>query len=207
MTQTLYLRMKQKFKVPVGQTLYINDIAQLVGPSEMIEKISKVPIYHITKKDDVYVLIDVVDVIQHIYELFPQIDLQIVGPVQTLIEVNTKHKTWPKVLFVGVWLLLFVGAALAIMNFHEDVAMKAVHEKIYYYMTGTHNKFPLMLQIPYSLGIGIGMVLFFNHLFKKKFNEEPSPLEIEMFNYQQSIDQFVILNEKKKREGTFKDDS
>ncbi len=206
MTQTLYLRMKQKFKAQIGETLFIGDIAQLVGSEEMLNEASKVPIYHITKKDDVYVLIDVVDVIQHIYDLYPHVELQIVGPVQTLIEVDMKHKAWPKILFAGVWLLLFIGAALAIMNFHEDVAMRAVHEKIYYFITGRHNKFPLMLQIPYSFGIGIGMILFFNHLFKKKFNEEPSPLEIEMFNYQQSIDQFVILNEKKKREGTFKND-
>ncbi|MFP3360102.1 stage V sporulation protein AA, partial [Planococcus sp. SIMBA_143] len=35
----------------------------------------------------------------------------------------------------------------------------------------------------------------FNHLFKKRFNEEPSPLEVEMFNYQQDLDQYVIVHE------------
>ncbi|KPC99373.1 hypothetical protein LR69_02359 [Geobacillus sp. BCO2] len=41
------------------------------------------------------------------------------------------------------------------------------------------------------------MILFFNHWFRKRINEEPSPLEVEMFNYQQSIDQYVILHENK----------
>ena len=41
------------------------------------------------------------------------------------------------------------------------------------------------------------MILFFNHVFKKRFNEEPSPLEVEMFNYQQDLDQYVIMNENK----------
>jgi len=41
------------------------------------------------------------------------------------------------------------------------------------------------------------MVIFFNHAFKKKFNEEPSPLEVEIFNYQQDIDHYILLNENK----------
>ena len=54
-----------------------------------------------------------------------------------------------------------------------------------------------MFQIPYSIGLGLGMVLFFNHFFRKRINEEPSPLEVEMFNYQQDIDQYVIIHENK----------
>lgn len=41
------------------------------------------------------------------------------------------------------------------------------------------------------------MVLFFNHVFQKRINEEPSPLEVEMFQYQQSLDQYVIVHENK----------
>jgi stage V sporulation protein AA len=95
---------------------------------------------------------------------------------------------------------LFIGAGLTIMNFHEDVAMSSVHQKIYFLITGRENAKPLILQIPYSLGVGIGMILFFNHIFKKRFNEEPSPLEVEMFNYQQDLDQYIILQENKKAE-------
>jgi stage V sporulation protein AA len=99
-----------------------------------------------------------------------------------------------------VWIILFVGSGLAIMNFHTDVSMQEVHERIYYLVTGRHENQPLILQIPYSIGIGTGMILFFNHLFKKRFNEEPSPMELEMFLYQEAIDQYVINDEKQKVE-------
>jgi len=33
--------------------------------------------------------------------------------------------------------------------------------------------------------------LFFNHWFSKRINEEPSPLEVEIFNYQQNMDQYL----------------
>jgi stage V sporulation protein AA len=41
------------------------------------------------------------------------------------------------------------------------------------------------------------MILFFNHVFRKRINEEPSPLEVEMFNYQQDLDHYVIMHENK----------
>ena len=41
------------------------------------------------------------------------------------------------------------------------------------------------------------MIIFFNHVFKKRLNEEPSPLEVEMFNYQQDLDRYVVMHENK----------
>ena len=52
-------------------------------------------------------------------------------------------------------------------------------------------------KFPIRIGLGLGMILFFNHVFKKRLNEEPSPLEVEMFNYQQDLDQYVIMHENK----------
>jgi stage V sporulation protein AA len=75
--------------------------------------------------------------------------------------------------------------------------MQQVHQRMYYMVTGETVKKPLLFQIPYSLGLGVGMILFFNHVFKKRNNEEPSPLEVEIFQYQQSLDQYVIMNENK----------
>ena len=86
---------------------------------------------------------------------------------------------------------------MAIMNFHDDVSMQSVHQKIYTIITGKKKTKPLLFQIPYSIGLGVGMIFFFNHVFKKRMNEEPSPLEVEMFNYQMDLDQYVIIHENK----------
>jgi stage V sporulation protein AA len=108
-----------------------------------------------------------------------------------------KKKQYSFLFFLAVWFLLFIGAALAIMNFHEDVSMRQVHQKLFYMLTGMRDKQPLLIQVPYSIGLGLGMILFFNHVFRKRINEEPSPLEVEMFNYQQDLDQYVIMHENK----------
>ncbi|WP_273837288.1 stage V sporulation protein AA [Guptibacillus sedimenti] len=194
-SEMIYLRLRQKKKVPPNKELLIGDIAQLIGEDKNCAKVEKIPIYQVTKEDKNLVVIDVMKVIIAIQKVMNHIEIQVVGPTQTIVEVQYPKKKLAPVYFVFIWFLLFIGAALAIMNFHEDVSMREVHQQIYKIVTGIDNPKPLLLQVPYSFGLGIGMVLFFNHLFKKRFNEEPSPLEVEMFNYQQDLDQYVIVHE------------
>ncbi|MCA0990854.1 stage V sporulation protein AA [Pseudalkalibacillus hwajinpoensis] len=194
-SEMIYLRLRQKKKVPPNKELLIGDIAQLIGEDKNCAKVEKIPIYQVTKEDKNLVVIDVMKVITAIQKVMNYIEVQVVGPTQTIVEVQYPKKKLAPVYFVFIWFLLFIGAALAIMNFHEDVSMREVHQQIYKIVTGIDNPKPLLLQVPYSFGLGIGMVLFFNHLFKKRFNEEPSPLEVEMFNYQQDLDQYVIVHE------------
>ncbi len=198
--EAVYLRMRHKLHVSPNQTVRIKDLAQIVGPDLVIEKIGQIIIHKITIHDKNIVIIDLMKVLKAIRDEYPSIDIQTIGTAQTIIEVQYKKPKMTGVYFVIVWLLLFIGAALAIMNFHEDVSMQEVHQKIYYIVTGRENDYPLLLQIPYSLGLGLGMVLFFNHIFKKRFNEEPSPLDVEMFNYQQDLDQYVVMNENSENE-------
>lgn len=176
-------------------TVKLGDIAQVITDDEVYQEIIAIPIHTITKQDNNIIIIDVMQVINLIASSYETADIQIVGPSQTIIEVAYKKRGVSAPLFILIWLLLFFGAALTIMNFHEDVSMKAVHQNLYTIITGEKNPHPLIFQIPYSIGLGLGMVLFFNHIFRKRINEEPSPLEVEMFNYQQNLDHYVIMNE------------
>jgi stage V sporulation protein AA len=50
------------------------------------------------------------------------------------------------------------------------------------------------------LGVGLGMLVFFNRLFRRRFNDEPNPLEVEMFMYQENVNHYVITEEFRKRQ-------
>jgi stage V sporulation protein AA len=197
MEEKLYLRMRHKIKVLPNHTVTIGDLAQIISSDSLQEAIKEKIIYHINMSDKNLVVIDVMTVIGKIRSMVPNADIQVTGSSQTIVEIEYKKRSFSTVYFVAVWLLLFVGAGLAIMNFHEDVSMREVHRRIYFIITGQKVEKPLLLQIPYSIGLGLGMVLFFNHLFRKRINEEPSPLEVEMFNYQQDLDHYVMMNENK----------
>jgi stage V sporulation protein AA len=197
MEKTVYIRLRHRIQVYPDDCITVSKIAQIVAGKQLREIIGELEVHQVQPSDKNIVVIDVMRVLSAVHKTDPDIDVQTVGPAQTIVEIVYQKKTFSPVLFALVWLLLFVGAALAIMNFHEDVSMQLVHQRLYTIITGKTSEHPLLLQIPYSIGLGLGMILFFNHLFKKRINEEPSPLEVEMFNYQLDMDMYVSMKENK----------
>lgn len=193
---SIHLKLRHRIRTRPGDTLYVHDVCQVIADDPSLEqKLENLPLYHLKPHEGNIVIIDVMHVLRVIQQYDPGLEINIHGAAQSIVEVvyNKRKPAW--VLLIFVWAILFVGSGLALMNFHEDVSMREVHQKLYYLITGDKNDYPLVIQIPYSIGIGLGMILFFNHLFRKRINDEPSPLEVEMFNYQQSLDQYVIHNE------------
>ncbi|NBJ71583.1 MULTISPECIES: stage V sporulation protein AA [Clostridia] len=188
----VYLRMKKNMELTRYQVLRLKDIAVISTNDAKKRQLEDMPIYRLGKKDKNIVVIDSFLVIEHLNRDFPDLEFQLVGPNQTIVRIEKQRKSPTVFIAFGVWVLIFVGTAMTIMNFHYDVSMQEVHQKIHYLLTGEQEEYPLWLQIPYSFGLGIGMLLFFNHWFNKRFNEEPSPLEVEIYNYQQDLDNYVI---------------
>ena len=206
MEHTVYIRLCHRVQVRPHETILLKDVAQIIAAETIIEKLEKLPIYKVTELDQNIIVIDVMQIIRFVNQKIQPVDIQTIGPSQVIIEVISKKRKVSIPLFLIVWLLLFFGAALTIMNFHEDVSMQRVQQRIYTIITGEVDKKPLIFQIPYSFGLGLGMILFFNHLFKKRLNEEPSPLEVEMFNYQMDLDHYISLNENKESMKSLDDD-
>lgn len=197
--------MRHRVQAVQGQQIKVGDVAQIVADEQTRTLIASQPLQTIKQEDKGLVVIDIMKVIRGINATYPMFEIQSIGAAQSIVEVYIKKKRLKPLFFILVWFLLFIGAALAIMNFHEDVSMQAVHQRLYKIITGKSNDYPLLLQVPYSLGLGLGMVLFFNHVFKKRINEEPSPLEVEMFNYQQSVDRYVSIHENNESENKLHD--
>ena len=51
---------------------------------------------------------------------------------------------------------------------------------------------PAILSVPYSIGIGLGIIIFFNHFSKFSLTEDPTPIEIEMTTYEKETNASVI---------------
>ncbi|TYR82530.1 stage V sporulation protein AA [Priestia megaterium] len=197
MENVLYVKMKHRVQVKPNESIKVGQVAIMVTEESFKKEIEQLVVYQVSMSDRNIVIIDLMKVIQSIKSHYPHLDIQTIGPAQTIVEVVYKKRQSSFFFFLAVWFLLFIGAAMAIMNFHEDVSMQQVHQKLFYMLTGLQDQQPLLIQIPYSIGLGLGMILFFNHVFRKRINEEPSPLEVEMFNYQQDLDHYVIMNENK----------
>ncbi|RKN84648.1 stage V sporulation protein AA [Paenibacillus ginsengarvi] len=197
-TPTVYIRLRKRISIAVGETVTLGRIARLLTEPEMERELMELPLVKPTKKDGNIVLVDMMLIVRTIRTAYPDMKIEYFGEPHTLIDIDLKSRPPNRLALIVVWLLLFLGSGLAIMNFHEDVSMLEVHQRIYEMITGSRVEHPYWLQIPYSFGLGAGMVLFFNQLFKKRFTEEPSPLEVEMFSYQESLNHYVITEEYQK---------
>ncbi|TDF99287.1 stage V sporulation protein AA [Paenibacillus piri] len=192
---TLYIRLRKRMSIRRGESVHLGRVAQMLVDPKYEQDLHKLLLHEPKEHEGSIILIDMMLIVEKIKRKFPFLQIAHFGEPHCLIEIAEPRKP-PNLIFIGmVWLLLFVGSGLAIMNFHADVSMGVVHQRIYQLLTGHWKEHPLLLQIPYSIGIGVGMIVFFNHLFKKKFNEEPSPLEVEMFMYQENVNYYVITEE------------
>ena len=194
-TNIIYIRMKKKIMTKPTAKLTLKDVAFITTTRREEEQLKNIPIYQITEKDNDYVIIDSFIIIKHLNQLFPELEFQLIGLNETIVQVTEEKARPPVILISFVWIILFVGTAMTIINFHYDVSMQEVQQKIHYLFTGEEKKSPLWIQIPYSIGLGVGMILFLNKWFKKRFNEEPSPLEVEIFNYQKDLDNYIAFYE------------
>lgn len=191
MMERISIRMKQKIQMNRLDTIQLQHIALVDTLDQNKQKIEHVPIHTISKKDGEFIVIEAFILMSILRRTFPNLEFEWFGPEETIIEITSKRKQSSVFFMLLIWIILFVGTAMSIINFHYDVSMPEVHEKLHYIFTGEKNSHPLWIQIPYSIGLGMGMILFLNHWFKKRINEEPSPLEIELFKYEKDITSYI----------------
>lgn len=188
----IFIRSKGKIMLPKNSPILLKDLVEISADKEIQTKLENMN-YPLDTKNQQFHLISILVIVTFVKDTVPNYEIVVIGETDILIELNDKTNEDPyKILRVAlVSFLLFIGAVTAIINFHSDVDMKESHRVIYKVMTGEESERPLLLQIPYSLGIGVGMAVFFNHIFKKKIDDEPTPLEMEMYSYQQSVDEYI----------------
>ncbi|MTI49182.1 stage V sporulation protein AA [Sporosalibacterium faouarense] len=198
----IYIQLEPKIQAKPSQIIKLRDIAAVYcNDSSLKEKIRDIEVYETSSstKNDV---LSVLHIIKKIQENENDLAIKIFGKPEILIDIRGEKHTNILFQYLKIFIVcitLFLGAGLAIINFHQDVNMEDSLRTVYEIVTGEENKRPLILQIPYSLGIGIGMVTFFNHVVKKKWKKEPSPLDVEMYMYDKNIDEYVIDNTKQNK--------
>ncbi|MGM0501264.1 MAG: stage V sporulation protein AA [Bacillota bacterium] len=204
----IFLKLKKDVIACSKQILLLEDIAEIVAPAVVESRLKKVIIKEILEEPEKSVVINVLEIIRQIKEEFPAAQINQLGAKNVVVDVVANEQqddvallsnTKPSLLFVFlVGVILFVGSGMAIMHFHADVNINLVHQEVYRLIMGQEKTQPLLLEIPYSLGIACGMIIFFNNFLNYKFDKDPSPLEIEMFLYEDKVNQYAVYQNTKK---------
>jgi len=212
MSVQLYVKIGQNVKVNNKRVL-LSDIASLHCRDEEIQKeLSDIVVLSVDTDSNKSYTMTFIKVVEFIHKKNRDVEVVNEGEKDFIIEyvpvweekaggnklLKNKTNEYAKVIFVSI--VSFVGAAFTIMTFNMDVDVGDLFDKLYYWFMGVDKKGePSLLELSYCIGLPIGILIFFNHFSRKKLTSDPTPIHIEMRNYEKEINDAII--EDSSREG------
>lgn len=200
----IYLKLKKKTSLSGVSQIMIKDVAEVVAPPDVAKKLEATKVVNIEKKRKAGYLVSVTDVIKLAKKAYPDAAISSLGEMDTWVDYAPEHTQesvyvrWLKVAAVAA--VLFIGSATAIMSFHNDAEIPKVFQGVYELIFGYKNENPVLIEIPYTIGLALGIMIFFNHAMGRKFTDDPTPIEVQLSIYDTEVSDTVIdIMERAKR--------
>ncbi len=193
--QEIYLKPAQITETR-RRDVFLKDVAQVYCRNEALQNRARaLKVMSIQDPRSHRYVMSVLDVIRALQAMDPSLQVTNLGEADFIIAYkppSTPHRLWEwgKTLFVCA--VCFCGAAFAIMTFNNDVSAVDVFQELYRLVMGRQAEGPTILEVSYSLGLALGIVVFFNHFAAVKLNTDPTPLEVEMRLYEENISKTLI---------------
>ncbi len=191
----LYLKAEQNAEV-MNEHVCVKDIASLYCADKAVcAKAKSLRIYQFGEKEQKRQVISILKVIELIERECSGVSVESLGENAVLVELVdvNKHKgpvQWIKLVFVAA--VSFFGTAFTIMAFHNDISITKIFSHVYELVTGTPSEGCGILEISYSIGLSVGIIVFFNHIGGRRITKDPTPIEVEMRVYETDVNKALI---------------
>ena len=200
---TIYIKGDQNVEVQ-SQDVTLGDIVTMeCTEPHVAAKLKSLKMIKIPDENKHRYVVSVLKLIEKIHEEYPSVTIQNLGPSDIIVTYEPQQKKSPLIDWVKVGLVVlitFFGAAYSIMAFNNDVNTPKLFEQIYKQIMGVEKTGFTILELTYSIGVVIGILVFFNHVGKKKFAVDPTPMEVEMRLYENDIQTTLIENYSRKEQ-------
>lgn len=200
MSDTLYIQTDENMEVHHPH-VYLQDIVKLsCSNSKILNRLRVLPVASLDPKRPGRYVLSAMDLIREIQKKEPDLEIAHIGEPSFIITYQTKPNTstawcWCKVIFVC--LASFFGAAFSIMTFNNDVDVPALFRQIATQVTGQDGSSFPALAISYSVGIGLGVLFFFNHFGHIKLTDDPTPMQVQMRLYENDVNTTIIEDQER----------
>lgn len=193
--EVLYLKIDKNVQI-YGKPVLLGEIATVLCSKKEVE--NRVKTVHlpadIIRGPGRYVF-SVTDVMEAVWKEIPNLTIENLGEADFILTMEKAKKpgnlqSWAKTVLVA--LLSFFGAAFSIMAFNNDIDVTKLFGQIYEIFTGKVSNGFTMLEVSYSVGVGLGILIFFHHFARSKKTSDPTPLEVEMRTYEDEVDTTLI---------------
>ncbi len=203
-TTTAYLKPEKNSEVH-DKDVFLSQAAKVWCRDKALEskcKAIKLMTIH-DEKENRYVC-SVLDVVEKIQKLDANAEVTNLGEMDFIIDYQPKVRRigaadWVKT--AAVCLIVFFGAAFAIMTFNNDGSVAEIFKDVYYLVMNEESDGITVLEVGYSIGLLAGVLIFFNHFGKRKLTTDPTPIEVQMRIYEDEVDTTIIKNASRKESG------
>lgn len=202
---TITLLPKQSVLVRNKKVL-VGDVASITGRNQaLVKELRNTQFYCFQNDKPQKKVFSTLKLIEVLEKARPGVTVQALGDTSFIVELSPEGVRflgqWWKVVFVS--LAVFFGGAFSIMTFNQDVNVKDVFEMLYKASGYGKNPAIPILEIGYSIGLPVGIIVFFNHFSTLRINNDPTPLEVQMRTYEKDVNSAIMENAS--REGDVED--
>ncbi len=199
--ETLYLKIPQN-TIVTDRHVTLGDIAKMECTDiSIVRQLKQKKIFSFQdvkkKEKNVFQVFSILKIIELIHEDYPNVDVTNEGEQDFIVEYipNPDKPKWLEVVkVVLLCIVIFFGSAFTIMAFNNDVSVPDIFSKLYLQIMGRESSGMTELEVSYCIGLSLGIMVFFNHIGKKKITADPTPIQVEMRKYEQDIDTAFIEN-------------
>lgn len=194
---TIYMKLEQSVQV-VNKKITIGDIAQIQCSDYAITKqIGKIIALQVKGDKNQKCVISSLKLIELIRKEIREAQIVLVGEPDVVVEYHIpeqKNKALEYTKLFVLTCIVFFGSAFTIMTFNTDVSVGDLFNQIYQLVMGQEKKGASALELFYSIGIPLGILGFYNHFSTSKVKEDPTPIHIEMRNYEEEMNKAIIAD-------------
>ncbi len=191
----LYMKIDRNIELNKRE-IYLSDVAKLECVNkEILNRVKAIKLMNIPDEKDNRFVFSVLKVIELIHKLYPNLEINNMGEIDFIIDYEKPGKQ-PKILsmfkLLSVCVITFFGAAFAIMTFNNDVGVDEIFKQVHELVLGVPSDGFTVLELTYSIGLTLGILVFYNHFGGKKITSDPTPVEVEMRLYEDDINTTLI---------------
>lgn len=204
MSETVcYIKMERNVE-STSEDVYFKDAGSVLCADNMVAaKIKSIKIHKFVKenkkeskkKDDKRCVISVLKIIELIQQTCPDVTVENLGETEVLLELIDveKHKGIQQYLkIIMVALISFFGTSFTIMAYHNDIGISNVFSQVYRIVMGNEPQGVSALELAYSVGLSLGIIVFFNHIGGRRITKDPTPIEVEMKKYEKDVNDALV---------------
>lgn len=199
----LYIKANERVEVTMPKVT-IGNMAQIeCSDKSMAGKIKSLPFLKFENKQYGKTVVSILKIYERIHMEYPNLPIVNLGPCDIILAYENQKTVNKGLHFLKagvVSLITFIGSAYSIMAFSNDVDTLGVFDLIYELIVGKPSTGFTVLEVSYSIGLVVGIIVFFNHFGRKRLSEDPTPMEIEMRLYEQDIQLTLVQDFSRKGE-------